>query len=159
MSKPSNYQSALGFVEGDDDAVVLVVGGLGGTGKEAELLSSHPRQSTGEQSNGDKEWKWLQLSPMLHGRPCRPGVLLLGGERVLVCGGGGGGSGGGEGRCAEILQMPRGDNDKGMWTMLTHSMTQDFWKTFFIKFNHRIVAVGELLMNIVTKMQKGVCPT
>ncbi len=56
--------------------------------------------------------------------------------------------GGGDGSChsrttAEILQLPRDDNDKGAWTVLTQEMTQRISPTYLVNFNNRIVAVGE----------------
>ncbi len=91
MSKESCDQSALFIGDGDDDAGVLVVGGQGGNSHEAELLTNRPHQRRGEQGNGgggDDPWRWQQLSPLRERRPFRPGILLLGRERVLVVGGG-----------------------------------------------------------------------
>ncbi len=64
---------------------------------------------------------------------------------MLVCGGGGGGWS----RTAEILQLPRDDNEKGLWTLLTQEMTQYFSRTYLVNFNNRIVAVGESLITLV----------
>ncbi len=50
-------------------------------------------------------------------------------------------------KTAEILQLPRNDNDKGVWTLLTQQMTQGFSWTFLVNFNNRIVAVSEQLFN------------
>ncbi len=89
MSEANNCQSAL-FMStsgNDDDAAVLVVGGCGGDGKEAELLTNRPLQRRGEQGRGGRAWRWRQLSPMLKTRWCSPGALLLGSERALVVGG------------------------------------------------------------------------
>ncbi len=89
MSKKSCWQSALFIGNGDDDAAVLVVGGWGGNGNEAELLTNRPHRRRGEQgSGGGDPWRWQQLSPMRGARHYRPGILLLGRERVLVVGGG-----------------------------------------------------------------------
>ncbi len=145
MSKRCYWQSAL-FIDtwdNDEDAAILVVGGYGGSGDEAALLTSRPHQTRGEQG----QFSWQQLSPMQEKRPYRPGLLLLGRERVLVCGGGD--SRGGS-RTAEILQLPRDDNDRGVWTLLTQPMTQGFGTTFLVNFNNRIVAFGEVLISLVT---------
>ncbi len=138
MSKGSSGQSAL-FIstgDGDDDATLLVVGGQGGNGKEAELLTNRPPQRRGEQGSGGSAWRWRQLSPMQESRCDRPGLVLLGRERVLVVGGGGN-------KTAEILQLPRDDTDMGVWTLLTQQMTRDFYDNFLVNFNNRIVVVGE----------------
>ncbi len=45
-----NISSVEEGVEEGDDVAILVVGGNGGTGKEAELLTSRPRR-TGEGSS------------------------------------------------------------------------------------------------------------
>ncbi len=121
----------------DDDAAVLVVGGCGGDGKEAELLTNRPPQRGGEQGSGGSAWRWRQLSSMQEKRYQSPGILLLRGERVLVVGGALGS------KTAEILQLPRNDTDKGVWTLLTQRMTKPFWIAFLLNFNNRIVVVGE----------------
>ncbi len=138
MSKVNAYHSALciGDEEGGDLAL-LIVGGNCGTGKEAEVLTSRPRRTRRDQGSGDNPWRWQQLSPMQSGRPNCPGMLRLGTGRVLVVGGGGRGV-----RSAEILQLPRGDNDRGVWTLLRETMTQQFGKTFLVNFNCRILAFG-----------------
>ncbi len=144
MSKASYYQSAL-FMStsgNDDDAAVLVVGGFGGNGNEAELLTNRPHQRRGEHGSGSSAWRWQQLSPMQDIRPWRPGILLLGRERALVVGGG-------NNKTAEILQLPRDDTDMGVWTLLTQQMTKSFLTTFLVSFNNRIVVVGELVFNVV----------
>ncbi len=82
---------------------------------------------------------------MHESRPYQPGLLLLGRGRVLVCGGGADGS-----RPAEILQLPRGDNENGMWILLNQEMTQTFLFTYLFNFENRIVAVGESLITLVT---------
>ncbi len=66
----------------------------------------------------------------------RPGILLLGRERVLAVGGG-------NNKTSEILQLPRDDTDMGVWTLLTQQMTRGFWDNFLVNFNNRIVVVGE----------------
>ncbi len=138
MSKVGSWQSTLFIGTGDDDdAAVLVVGGFGGDGHEAELLTNHPPQRRGEQGSGGSAWRWRQLSPMQEKRNERPGLLLLGRERVLVVGGAVGN------KTAEMLQLPRNDNDKGVWTLLTQQMTWDYNTNFLINFNNRIVVVGE----------------
>ncbi len=140
MSKESYWQSALFIGDGDDDVAVLVVGGLGGNWNEADLLTNRPHQRGREQGSGGggSAWRWRQLSPMREGRWNRPGILLLGRERVLVVGGGYGGS-----KTAELLQLPRDDNDQGVWTLLTQPLSRDFRRTFLVNFYNRIVAVGE----------------
>ncbi len=91
MSKESCLQSTLFIGNGDDDAAVLVVGGCGGNGNETTLLTNRSHQRRGEQGSGGGSgaWRWQQLSPMRERRPYRPGILLLGRDRVLVVGGGG----------------------------------------------------------------------
>ncbi len=150
MSKESCAQSALFIGNGDDDAAVLVVGGGGGNGDEAELLTNRPHQGRGEQEsgNGGGAWRWQQLSPMREARWNRPGILLLGRERVLVVGGYYGC------KTAEVLQLPHDDNDRGVWTLLTQPLTRDFYGTFLVNFNNRILAVGELFINLVTMSSK-----
>ncbi len=151
MDKGYCLQSALfiGTGDGEEDAVILVVGGSGGTGKEAALLTNRPHQTTAVQGNGSGQWRWQQLSPMQKKRDFRPGVLLLGGERVLVCGGGR--------KTAEILQLPRDDNDsKGVWTLLTQKMTGYFGSSYLVKFNHRVIAVGELFITMLLICQCSV---
>ncbi len=141
MSKANRLQSALFIGNGDDDATVLVVGGVGGNGDEAELLTNRPHQGRGEQGSGGgggDPWRWQQLSPMQKRRWNRPGILLLGRERVLVVGGGFGGN-----KTAEVLQLPHDDHDPGVWTLLTQPLTRNFNKTFLIIFNNCILAVGE----------------
>ncbi len=80
---------------------------------------------------------------MREGRCNSPGILLLGRERVLVVGGYN------ECKTAEILQLPRDDSDRGVWTLLTQPLSQDFYRTYLVNFNNRIVALGELLINLV----------
>ncbi len=89
MSQVNAYQSALciGDEEGGDVAL-LIVGGNGGTGSKAEILTSRPRRTRRDQGSGANPWRWQQLSPMQSGRPNHPGMLRLGTERVLVVGGG-----------------------------------------------------------------------
>ncbi len=151
MSKESWLQSALFIGNGDDDAAVLVVGGVGGNKNEAALLTNRPHQRGGEQGSGGggAAWRWQQLSPMREARPERPGILLLGRERVLVAGGGYNGC-----NTAEVLQLPHDDNDRGIWTLLNQPLTRNFERTFLIYFNNRIVAVGELHINLVTITSK-----
>ncbi len=84
------------------------------------------------------------MSPIHEKRYDEPAMLLFGSERVLVCGGFHGT------RTAEVLQLPRNDNDKGVWTLLTQAMTPSDGGTFLVNFNHRIVAVGELQMKLPT---------
>ncbi len=142
MSKEKRLQSALFIGNGDDDAAVVVVGGEGGNQNEAELLTNRPHQRGGEQgSGGGDPWRWQQLSPMRERRWNRPGILLLGRERVLVVGGGS--------TNAEVLQLPHDDSDRGVWTLLTQPLTQGFYRTFLVNFNNRIVAVGELHINLI----------
>ncbi len=140
MSQANVCQSALfiGDEEGDDVAI-LIVGGNCGTGKEAEMLTSRPRRTRRDQGKGGNPWRWQQLSPMQMGRHGHPGMLRLGKERVLVVGSG-------RGRSAEILQLPRGDNDRGVWTLLCETMTQQFGKTFLVNFNNRILAFGKFFI-------------
>ncbi len=63
---------------------------------------------------------------------------------MLVCGGFLGT------RTADVLQLPRNDNDRGVWTLLTKAMTPSDGETFLVNFDHRIVAVGELQMKLPT---------
>ncbi len=139
MSKASSSQSPLfiGTREGDDDGALLVVGGSEGNQNEAALLTNRPRQRRGEQASGGSAWRWRQLSPMQESRWRRPGILLLGRDRVLVVGGAWGN------KTAEIFQLPRDDTDMGVWTLLTQQMTRDFSDNFLVNFNNRIVVVGE----------------
>ncbi len=153
MAQESSDRSAL-FIgdedDEDDNAAVLVVGGWGGNCNEAALLTNRPHQGRGEQgSGGGDPWRWQQLSPMQEARGNRPGILLLGRERALVVGGGYYGS-----KTAEVLHLPRNDHDQGVWTLLTQPLSCDFDKTFLIIFNNRIVAVGKLLINLVTMSSK-----
>ncbi len=153
MFTRSQCQSALIIGTGDDDgdAAILVVGGWGGTGKEAALLVNRPHQTRGEQGYRGGQWRWRQLSPMQKSRGNRPGLLLFGSGRVLVCGGSRLLFGG---RTAEILQLPRGDNEKGVWTVLTQEFTQYFSINYLVQFYDRIVAVGESLITLVTPRSK-----
>ncbi len=130
MSKGRSLQSALfiGAADNDDDAAVLVVGGFGLNGKEAELLTNRPHQRRGGQGSGGSAWRWRQLSPMQEKRPC---------ERVLVVGGAEGN------KTAEMLQLPRNDTDMGVWTLLIQLLTRGFSANFLVNFNNRIVVVGE----------------
>ncbi len=153
MSEHNFNQSALFISTGhddDDDEAVLVVGGCGGTGKGAALLTNRLRQARGEQGNRETQWKRQPLFPMHEARPCQPGLLLLGKERVLVCGGGFISLS----TTAEILQLPRADNDMGIWTLLTQPMSQGFLSTYFINFDERIVAVGKSLIILVAVKSK-----
>ncbi len=68
---------------------------------------------------------------------------------MLVVGGGSSGS-----RTAEVLQLPHGDNDRGVWTLLTQPLSRCFYRTFLVNFNKRIVAVGELHINLVSTTSK-----
>ncbi len=149
-------QSALCIGNGDNDVVVLVVEGCGGKSNEAELLSNRPHKPRTNPGNLVTQWRWHKLSPMQEVRPCRPGLLLLGRERVLVCGGG---DSSGRKRTAEILQLPRDDDDMGVWTLITQPMTHGFCTAFLVNFNNRIVAVGELLINLVIMNSKNLCLT
>ncbi len=119
----------------DDDAAVLVVGGFGGN--EAELLTNRPPQRRGGQGSRGSAWRWRQLSPMQESRYQRPGILLLGRERVLVVGGAS------DCKTAEMLQLPRDDTDMGVWTLLTQQMTRGFCDNFLVNFNNCIMVVGE----------------
>ncbi len=151
MSKESCNRSALFIGNGDDDAAVLVVGGRGSKENEVELLTNRPHQGRGEQGSGGGggAWRWQQLSPMREGRWNRPGILMLGRERVLVVGGGFWGN-----KTAEVLQLPHDDNDRGVWTLLTQPLSREFYGTFLVNFNNRILAVGELHINLVTITSK-----
>ncbi len=149
MDKGYWAKSAFSIGTGDDkeDAVILVVGG---GRKEAALLTNRPHQTTVVQGNRGGQWRWLQLSPMLEERDSQPGLLRLGGERVLVCGGLLRDS-----RTAEILQLPRDDSDsKGVWTLLTQKLTHEFLSPYLVKLNHRVIALGELLHNMLPICQK-----
>ncbi len=123
---------------------VLVVGGNGGTGKEAELLTSRPRRTRRVQGNQGNPWRWQQLSS--------PGMLRLGKERVLVVGGSR------NIRSAEVLQPSYGDNDRGVWTVLNESLSQKFGKPFLVNFNKRILAFGKLFIKQATKCKKHGLP-
>ncbi len=137
MPQVNAYHSALCIADEESgDVALLIVGGNGGTAKEAEMLTSRPRRTRRGQGSGSNPWRWQQLSSMQIGRPNHPGMLRLGKERVLVVGSG-------RGRSAEILQLPRGDNDRGGWTLLRETMTQEFAKTFLANFNGHILAFGE----------------
>ncbi len=127
-----HFHSAL-FVGdvGDNGVAVLVVGGCNGTGTEAAILSSRSNQTTRDLGN---PWRWQKLSPMQMCRRHCPGMLLLGRDRVLVAGGGS--------RTAEILHLPRDDNDSGVWTRIRMPLTKNFFITFLANFNNRILAFG-----------------
>ncbi len=132
MFARKHFHSALFVGEVDNvDASVLVVGGLGGTGKEAGLLS---RGSTHASRDPETQWRWQRLTSMHESRSRRPGMLLLGRDRVLVAGGGSG--------LAEILHLPREDNDSGVWTRIRVPLTMRFFGTFVVNFNNRILAFG-----------------
>ncbi len=128
MSKEKRLQSALFIGNGDDDDAVLVVGGDGGNGHEAELLTNRPHQWRGEQGSGGggDPWRWQQLSPMQERRPFRPGILLLGRERVLVVGGSFNGC-----KTAEVLQLPRDDNDRGVFGLFSPSHSHGAFTALF----------------------------
>ncbi len=132
MFARKHFHSAL-FVghEDGDDVAVLVVGGCYGTGKEAALLSSRSNQTTRDQGN---PWRWQKLPPMQMCRRHFPGMLLLGRDRVLVAGGGS--------RIAEILHLPRDDNDSGVWTRIRVPLTRNFFITFLVNFNNRTLTFG-----------------
>ncbi len=132
MPRVKACQSALFIGDEDGDVAVLVVGGYGGTAKEAEMLTSRPRRRRRDQGNQGNPWRWQQLSPMQRERPNRPGMLRLGKERVLVVGGSR------NIRSAEVLQLLHGDNDRGVWSLLNESLTQQFGKPFLVNFNKRI---------------------
>ncbi len=138
MSDANICQSAL-FIgdEESDDVAVLIVGGYCGTREEAEILTIRPRRDQGSEGN---PWRWQQLSPMQRERPNRPGMLRLGKERVLVFGGSR------NIRSAEILQLPRGYHDRGAWTLLRETMTQQFGKSFLVNLNNRILFFGKLFI-------------
>ncbi len=110
---------------------VLVVGGLGGTGKEAGLLS---RRLSHASKDPEIPWRWQQLTPMHESRSTCPGMLLLGKDRVLVTGG--------ESRSAEILHLPGDDTDIGVWTQIRMPLTMSCFRTFLVNFNNRILAFG-----------------
>ncbi len=127
-----HFHSAMFVGDEDDvDVAILVVGGLGGTGKEAGLLS---RRSNHASRDPEIQWRWQQLTPMHESRSRRPGMLLLGRDRVLVAGG--------ESRSAEILQLPLNDNDSGVWTRIRMPLTKNFFITFLVNFNDRTLAFG-----------------
>ncbi len=65
MDKAYSVQSALFIGTRDDegDAIILVVGGEGGTGKEAALLTNRPHQTIAAQGNRGGQWRWCELSP------------------------------------------------------------------------------------------------
>ncbi len=130
----------------DGDAAVLVVGGQGGNENEAALLTNRTPQARGEQGNRGGQWRWQQLPPMQVKRPWQLGLLLLGRRRVLVCGGCWGAT-------PEILQLPRGEKENGVWT-LTKKMTYYFSFTYLVNFNDRIVALGESIITLVTTRPK-----
>ncbi len=62
-------------------------------------------------------------------------MLLIGKDRVLVAGG--------RSRLVELLQLPLNENDRGVWTLFTQPLTQDFYATFLVNFNNRILAFGK----------------
>ncbi len=59
------------------------------------------------------EWDDASMQEKRHDEPA---MLLLGRERVLVCGGFGGTI------TPEMLQLSCNDNDKGVWILLTQPM-------------------------------------
>ncbi len=109
-----------------------MVGGFGGTGKGAILLSNRSNQVGRDQGI---QWKWQNVSQMNESRRSCPGMLLIGKGRVLVAGGGS--------RLAEILKLPLNDNDRGVWTRLTQPLTEYFNQTYLFMLNHRILAIGK----------------
>ncbi len=83
MCKENCHQAALFIGTGDDEegADGLVVGGEGGTGKEAALLTNRPHQTTAVQGNRGGHWRWQQLSPMLEKRYYQPALHPTGEAR------------------------------------------------------------------------------
>ncbi len=56
---------------------------------------------------------------------------------------------------AEILQLPRDDNKKGVWTLITQPMSRRLRATFPVKFNRRITNAGELLIYTEISLPKS----
>ncbi len=140
MSIERSSPSALLICNEDDDTRVLVVGGYAEARNGVELLSSRLHRTQGRQNAGGVSWSWRTLSPMLNGRWCHPGMLLLGKNRVLVVGG--------DSKTAEIFHLPRDDNDKGVWTCLTNPMSRSFFLTFLVNLSDHIFAFGESIVNV-----------
>ncbi len=89
------------------------------------------------------------------GKRLSPRATPIGGRTGIACGGSWVGT-----KTAEILQLPRDDNDgKGVWTLLTQQFTHVFYSSYLFKLNHRVVAVGELLINMPLICQNSVCLT
>ncbi len=132
MPEGNHWHSALVIDdENDDNASVLVVGGLGGAGKEARLLSRHSNHAS---RDPETQWRWQRLTSMHESRSRRPGMLHLGGDRILVAGG--------DRRSVELLRLPRGDNDRGEWTLLIQPLEKEFYTTFLVNFNNVFLAIG-----------------
>ncbi len=110
-----------------------MVGGCNGTGKEAGLLTSRPRQAARDKGN---PWNCQTLAPMNESRRHCPDMLLLGRDRVLVATGGS--------SLAEVLHVPRHDNDRDVWTLITQPLTQAYHTTILVNFNNRFLAIGKL---------------
>ncbi len=142
MSTGKHWHSAL-IIGDEGDDVSASVGGLGGTGKEAGLLSRRSNQASGDP---DIPWRWQQLTPIHESRSRRPGMLLLGRDRVLVAGG--------ERRSVELLHLPRGDKDRGVWTLLTQLLENDLYTTFLVNYNNDALAIGSLRTRLV-KFEKS----
>ncbi len=110
-----------------------MVGGSNGTGKEAGLLTSRPRQAARDQGN---PWNCQTLAPMNESRRHCPDMLLFGRDRLLVAAGGS--------RFADVLHVTRYETDRDVWTLITQPLTQAYQTTFLVNFNNRILAIGKL---------------
>ncbi len=123
--------SALFVGNDNDDMAVLVIGGFYGTGKEAGILS---RRSNQVSRDPETPWRWREIAPMHESRRYCPGMLLLRSDRVLVAGG--------EGILAEILHLPKDDNDSGVWTRIRRPLIGNFFAASLVSLNNRILAFG-----------------
>ncbi len=68
----------------------------------------------------------------------QPGMLLLAGRRVLVVGG--------DCDTAEVLTLPRFDNDLGQWTVITQPMNWPFLTTHAVLHKGRILLFSECIL-------------
>ncbi len=106
----------------------LVIGGRRGVEnlKNVEVLENKP---------GWAGWTWRKLADLNNGR-WYPGVVLVSGRVVVV--------GGSPENSAEVLNLPKGDNDLGQWTLLSNTLNKCGQPTWLFRFAERILKLGRL---------------